>query len=173
MNVCGTLLTIVALLAATPALADFHCVDDTVSYDTPTAIFTNGNINVTNCTLVNISLWCDDCTHMLVRSSTFPDSPCPVIGYISSKPISVDNVDGQCHGSPKRISVRHAMDSCSHNSLKTFIDASAYIFFTAQVNRDFVFTAQVNRDVVSTRDSGIIASKTAQFEDYQLESEKE
>ena len=120
--------TILFFLLAIVVAADFYCENDTVRYDEPTAILTDGTVRVVNCSLYNVSVWCDDCD-MEVRDNQFYTSPCPALAAVFSHSFPpIPAVEGNrvsCQGIPSTHVIRSSFSE-DNSSLPIFMNACDY-----------------------------------------------
>jgi len=105
------LIIVVTLVAV--ALADFRCVDETVAYDDPTAILTDGVVEMRNCTVENVAVWCAGCS-LSVTNSTFLRCPLPGI-MVVVEPLADDR-----HNTSVDITGVSTVD-CGQRDIKTII----------------------------------------------------
>lgn len=97
---------LLVLLLVTYAVADFYCKDETLTWDVPTAILTDGTVRVQNCTLHNLAIWCAECDCEIDDSRFWGAPPCPVLGGLISGHIHfTDNSLFKCNGHPEVLSV--------------------------------------------------------------------
>lgn len=109
--------------------ARLECINAEMSHDEPTAIFTNEDVELVNCTLNNTSIWLHGSSAIL-QSVMFLNAPCPAIGAAVSGSITLSENNISCEPtSPKNIIVRHD-DYIMHDDrnaamwLRRFMDAS-------------------------------------------------
>lgn len=66
------------------AHAGFQCHDDHVRYPNPTFIWTTGDVHVNNCTLENLTIWCDNCSDIRFTDNQIANDWQPAVHLSSS-----------------------------------------------------------------------------------------